>query len=271
MPLAANEKAVRGLVPSVEKALHILEFLASQRNGYTTSELSRKFEIPISTMNNLLYTLVHCGYLQRTEKGLFRVTMKLLGEAAKLLESTELREVAHEELERLTSRTELASMLSLRDGQQLVCIDKVEGPSQIRIASSIGKRFYLHSTSTGKAILAYESEEDVDLIVSGAGLPVLTPNTIKSRRTLKQELQRIRVQGYATDREENTAGIWGISAAVFDHTGRVVGAVGVGGVQFQFQDRMKELIAGVKDCASAISEKLGFSDAGENSLDLLRT
>jgi IclR family transcriptional regulator, KDG regulon repressor len=271
MPLPSGEKAWRGMVPSVEKALHILEFLASQRNGYTTSELSRKFKIPISTMNNLLYTLVHCGYLQRSEKGLFRVTMKLLGEAAKVMENTELREIAHEELERLTTRTALASVLSLRDGDQLVCIDKVEGPSQIRIASSIGKRFYLHSTCTGKAILAYASEEHVDLIVSEAGLPSLTPNTITSRPAFKKELQRIRSQGYAMDNEENTPGIRGISAVVFDHSGRVAGAVGVGGVDFQFRDRMKEIVTAVKDCARAISERLGFSDAGAKTRDLFYT
>jgi DNA-binding IclR family transcriptional regulator len=270
MPLPSGEKA-RAMVPSVEKAFHILEFLASQRNGYTTSELSRKFKIPISTMNNLLYTLVHCGYLQRNDKGLFRVTMKLLGEAAKLMDNTELREVAHEHLECLTRRTELASVLSVREGDQLVCIDKVDGPSQIRIASSIGKRFYLHSTSQGKAILAYASEEDVDVIVSKTGLPSLTPNTITSLSALNKELQRIRSQGYATDREENTVGIRGISAAIFDHTGRIAGAAGVGGVDFQFQDRIKEIVTEVRDCARAISERLGFSDAGAKTRDLLHT
>jgi DNA-binding IclR family transcriptional regulator len=255
------EKKLRGLIPSVEKALHVLEFLVSQKNGYTASELSRKFRIPISTMSNLLYTLVHCGYVRRTETGLFRITMKLLGEAAKVMESTELREIAHEELERLTSRTELASMLSVRDGQHLVCIDKVEGPSQIRIASSIGKRFYLHSTSTGKAILAYTGQLELDSIVSEAGLPPLTPNTITSRSAFEKELQRIRARGYAADDEENTSGIHGISAAVFDHGGEVIGAVGVGGVDFQFRDREKEIVSAVKDCAHVISEKLGFLDA----------
>jgi hypothetical protein len=70
------------------------------------------------------------------------------------------------------------------------------------------------------------------------------------------------------DNEENTPGIRGISAAVFDHSGRVAGAVGVGGVDFQFRDRMKEIVTAVKDCARAISERLGFSDAGAKTRDL---
>ena len=257
----ASEKKVRALVPSVQKAFAVLEFLASENNGYTTSGLSRKFKIPISTMNNILYTLVDCGYLRRTDEGLFRVTMKLLGEAAKLRENTDLRDLAHEELEVLTKRTGLASMLSVRDGDQLVCIDKVEGPSQIRIASSIGKRSYLHSTSTGKAILAHQPGATIKKILDRVGLPALTPNTITSQKAFQAELNRIRVQGYALDNEENTAGIRGISAAVFDHEGEVAGAVGVGGVDFQFADRMKDAIFSVRACARSVSEKLGFRES----------
>lgn len=263
MPLEATQKKARGVIPSVQKALGVLEFLASQKEGYTNSELSRKFKIPISTMNNLLYTLVHCGYLRRNEKGLFRVTMKLLGEAAKVVESTELRDIAHAELERLTKRTELASMLSVRDGDQLVCIDKVEGPSQIRIASAIGKRSALHSTSTGKAIVAHLSPTAVDAIVASAGLPRLTVNTITSATAFKAELNRIRAQGYAVDNEENTIGIRGVSAAVFDYEGEVVAAIGVGGVDFQIGDRMKQVVAAVKECAKTISDKLGFRESAE--------
>jgi IclR family KDG regulon transcriptional repressor len=261
MPVLAAEKKVRGIVPSVQKALAVLEFLASQKEGYTNSELSRKFKIPISTMNNLLYTLLACGYLRRNDKGLFRVTMKLLGEAAKVVESTELRDMAHDELERLTKQTELASILSVRDGDQLVCIDKVEGPSQIRIASAIGKRSPLHSTSTGKAIVAYLTPGAVDGIVSSAGLPRLTVNTITSATAFKAELNRIRAQGYAVDNEENTIGIRGVSAAVFDYEGEVVGAIGVGGVAFQIADRMKQVSAAVKECARTISDKLGFRES----------
>ena len=252
---------IRSSVPSVEKALSIIEFLGGQRRGYSTTELSRTFKVPASTMNNLLYTLVYCGYLKRDDKGQFRLTMKLLGEAAKLIENTDLREVARPELERLAVQSGLTSMLSIRDGAQLVCIDKVDGPSQIRIASSVGKHFCLHSTCTGKSILAHLPEFELAAVLASAGLPAITPSTITASAALTAELNRIRIQGYAADDGENTVGIRGIGAAIFDHDGRVVGAIGTGGVGFQFDDRLAAIISAVKDSARAISGKLGFVES----------
>jgi DNA-binding IclR family transcriptional regulator len=254
------------LVPSVEKAFKILEFMASEKQGYTISELSRRFGLPISTTNNLLLTLVHCGYLQRNGKRSFRVTTKLLGEAAKVMENNPLRDLAHEELERMTNRTELASMLSIRDGDQVVCIDKVEGASQIRVASSIGRRFHLHSTPTGKAILAYASEAEVDAILARTGLPAVTPFTITSGEVFHGELKRVRAQGYAVDNEENTVGIRGVAAPIFDHAGQMVGAISTGGVGVQLDDRMLSVIAAVRECARIVSAKLGFREPEEHQL-----
>ncbi len=213
------------LIPSVEKSFKLLEFLASQKGGYTITELSRKFKIPISTMNNLLLTLVYCGYLRRDGKGMFRVTMKLLDEAAKVMANTDIRDAAHEDLEALAVETGLAAILSIRDGDQIVCIDKEEGASQIRVASNVGMHYHIHSTATGKAVLANLSDEEVDAIVERTGPPAVTPHTITSVGKLRKELARIRESGYALDNEENTPGIRGVAAPVLDHNGKVGGGV----------------------------------------------
>jgi IclR family transcriptional regulator, KDG regulon repressor len=262
MKLSSRHK-IRTIVPSVEKAFKILEFMAGQKNAYTITELSRKFKIPISTMNNLLLTLVHCGYLRRNETGTFRVTMKLLDEAAKIIEHTDLRDLAQEDLERLTEETGLASILSVRDGDQIVCLDKKEGPSRIRVASNIGMHFPLHSTATGKLVLAHLSDEEVESIVGRTGLPPVTPHTITSPRVLRAELKRIRNNGYAVDNEETTIGIRGVAAPVFDHEGNVAGAISTGGVGFQIDDRIPAVIASVKQCARSVSDKLGYHHPAE--------
>jgi IclR family acetate operon transcriptional repressor len=260
MPAKPRNK-LRPLVPSVDKAFRILEFMAGQKDAYSITELSRRFKIPVSTMNNLLLTLVYCGYLNRNDKGTFRVSMKLLQEAGKLMENNDLRDVARDDLEKLSAFTELTSVLAVRDGDQIMCIDKCEGASQIRVASSIGKRFHLHCTATGKAILSQLPEEEVEAIAARTGLPAVTPNTITSIKTLQKELARARKQGYAEESEENTIGIRGIAAAILDHTGQVVGAISTGGVGFQLGDRIKAFIAAVQDRAQSISGKMGFHEA----------
>ena len=144
----------------------------------------------------------------------------------------------------------------------LVCIDKIEGTSQIMLASHVGKRMHLHYASTGKALLAYLSEHQVEEIVKSAGLPAATENTIISLSVLKKELARIRVQGYAIDNQETGIGIRGVAAPIFDHNGTVVGGVAVGGSVFELDQNLKAIIAAVKSCAAQISERLGYQETG---------
>jgi IclR family KDG regulon transcriptional repressor len=257
-----KENRTKYTVPAVQKSFAILEMFACKNQGYTLSEVSRLLRIPVSTASSLLYTMQHCGYLIRNEKAKFFLTMKLLTEANKVLGQMKLREVAEPELKKLTSTTGLASMLGIRDGDQLVCIDKIEGTSQIMLASHIGKRMYLHQGATGKALLAYLSEPQIEEVVNSAGLPAATENTITSLSVLKKQVTRIRAQGYAIDNQETGIGIRGVGAPVFDHNGTVVGAVAVGGSVFELDQNLKAIVAAVKSCALQISERLGYQEIG---------
>ncbi len=245
-------------VPSVRKAFDIMEFLTTHKDSYTISEIGRTFRMPISTTNNLLSTLVVCGYAVRDGKGRFRSTMKLVVEASKLVDKLEIRDVARPELEQLSKETTLSASLSIRDENHVVCIDKIEGSSQIRVASNVGGRFYLHATATGKVLMSPLPEQEVNAICEATGLPAVTRNTIIALPVLKKELQRVRAQGYALDDGENVIGIRGIAAPIFDHQGSVVAAMSTGGVGFQLDDNLKKIIACVKSMTDAVSEKLGY-------------
>jgi DNA-binding IclR family transcriptional regulator len=245
-------------IPSVRKAFDVMEFLTAHNESYSISEIGRTFHMPISTTNNLLSSLVVCGYAIRDAKGGFRSTMKLVLEASKLLDKFEIRDVARPELEQLSRETTLSASLSIREDNYVVCIDKVEGSSQIRVASHIGGRFHLHATATGKVFMSALQEQQVNAMCAATGLPAVTRNTITSPALLKKELQRVRAQGYALDDGENVMGIRGIAAPIFDHQGIVVAAMSTGGVGFQLDDNLKKMIACVKGMTEAVSEKLGY-------------
>jgi len=247
-------------VPAVEKSFAILEMFAARNQGYTLSEVARLLRLPISTASSLLYTLQACSYLYRNNKGQFFLTMKMLTEGNKALGQMKLREIAEPELKKLTVETGLASILGVRDGDQVVCIEKIEGTSPIQLASHIGKRMFLHQSSYGKAILAHVSEQEVDSVVASVGLPAATENTITSLPNLKKVLSRIRTEGYALDDQETGIGIRGIGAPVFDHNGVVSAAVAVGGSIFEIDKNLKALAKAVKDCAFRISGHLGYQE-----------
>jgi len=247
-------------VPAVEKAFAVLELLAADNRGYGLSEVSRILNLPVSTAKSLLSTMVRCGYLNRDDRRHYFLTMRLITTASMALNQIELRQVAHEELEQLTKATSLASALSVRDADYLVYIEKIESAGHIMPVYYAGKRMPLHCTATGKALLAYLREGEVEYIVSSAGLPAYTEHTIILLPLLKKELERVRTQGYSMDNEETALGLVGIAAPVFDHNGKAVAAIAAGGTAAEVQQEMSAIIGQVKSAALRISKKLGYQD-----------
>jgi DNA-binding IclR family transcriptional regulator len=248
-------------IPSIQKALAILELFCSTRRGYTITEIAKIFKIPVSTSSSLLYTLVSCGYLKRSDTGTFTLTMKLLGQAHRGLSQLELNDIAQPELERMTSITGLASALFIREIDSVVCVAKVEGSSHIRTAAHVGKQMPMHATCTGKALLACLPSGEAEQLLKRTQLTRLTDNTITSLPLLIKELAKIRAHGYAADDQEYGVGVQGISAPVFDSRGKAVGAISASGAVFEVENNLSTIIAAVRAASSEVSRSLGYSDS----------
>ncbi|MDW8256437.1 MAG: IclR family transcriptional regulator, partial [Acidobacteriota bacterium] len=217
-------------VPAVERALTLLEVLAESKRGYTLSELARLLRLPRSSTHCLLLTLERRGYLHRNEQtGRYMFGLKLLGLANKALSRIELRERAAPYLQALMQQTGLTVHLAILDRGEAVLVEKVEPPGLLRLATWIGKRMDIHCTGVGKALLAYLPEEEIERLIRERGLPRHNENTIASPKRLREELARIRAQGYSLDDEEDEVGLRCLGAPIFDHTGRVVASISVAG------------------------------------------
>ena len=126
--------------------------------------------------------------------------------------------------------------------------------------SALGRRGFMHSTSVGKAILAFLPDSQVAGIIDAHGLRALTPNTITDRGELQKELNRVRKLGYAIDDIENEESIRCVGAPIFDHTGNPVAAMSLSGPAFRLtRQRIQELVEPLTSAADEISRRLGHS------------
>jgi len=245
-------------VPAVKKAFMILELMASHNCGYTITEVAKLFNLPVSTTNVLLHSLRECGYVQRSEKGVFSLTMKLFTEGNKVVNEVELHQLALPELERLAALTDLTVSVAIPDKYELIYLCVFQGRGDILVQARVGQRRYFHQAATGKAMLAFFPEERVKEYAEVTSLPAATPQTVSSYRLLIRELERVRVQGYAIDNEESGHGLWGIAAPIFDRNGRVAGALGLAGTVLHLQRNMDGLNQEVKRSAQEVSRGLGY-------------
>jgi len=225
----------------------------------TNAELSRKLSIPKSSASYILRVLEHRGFLRRERTtGKYQVGLKVVSLSRGVLSELDVREIALPILRQLVERVHLTAHLAVEDQGKAVYIEKVEAPGFIKMDTWVGRRMDLHTTSVGKALLAYRSKSEAESLIKKLELSRRTPKTITSRHELLHDLARTRVRGFAVDDEENNLGVRCVAAPVFDALGDVIASVGVSGSTSQMdKSSLPKIAEGTKDAARKISQLLG--------------
>jgi IclR family transcriptional regulator, KDG regulon repressor len=245
-------------VNALHRGLQILELLAGQKKRWSTSEISRKLKIPKSSASYLLHTLQLRGYVRREEDGMYRLSMKLLALANLGLHGIEVREVALPILRRLVEETGITGHVAVLDGPEAVYIERVPSAGFLQVNTWVGRRMPLHSSGSGKLLLAYLDSRQVESLIGSTELVRSTSRTIVSLPRLRQELRRIRERGFAIDNQENSPGVRCVAAPIFSRDGEVVAALSLTGPLQQLTDeRLMRVAEKVKDRAQEISNMLG--------------
>lgn len=248
------------IVQSVDRALSILELLSDYDEGLRIIDISEKVNLHKSTVHRLLKTLMHKGFVEQdliTNK--YKISLKLYELGSKRTESLDILKVSKPYTKALMQSFNEVVHLVIRDGNDIVYIDKVEANNTIRMASNIGKRSPLYCTAVGKAILAYTDEKEVERVWRNSNIKKLTKNTIIDFKVFKEELKKVRELGYAVDDEENEIGVRCVGAPIFDYNGEVAGAISISGPTIRVtRDQVERIGSEIKKYAKLISRELGY-------------
>lgn len=242
------------------KGLLMLEAVADQAGEpITIQALATQLGLTKSNAHRTLQTLAHAGYTTRDETtGGYRSTLKLFELGAKQLSRFDVRRFAGPSMHRLAEITKETVHLSILDGNTVIYVDKIDSPQPVRAYSTVGGRAPAHCIATGKALLAFQTEEYVARQLKG--LKGSTPATITDPASLHTELSRIARNGYAVNRGEWRETVGGIASPVFDGLGTVIAAIGISGpLERLSHKRIKELIPSVLRAGAEVSRALGYS------------
>ncbi|WP_433243212.1 IclR family transcriptional regulator [Streptosporangium sp. CA-135522] len=257
-----NESAPeRNQSASLRRALAVLEHVrdhAGAGQGLSLTRLAEALGLSKSTVLRLTAPLIEARLLDRDRKsGAYRLGHGALNLGQAYLATLDLRTVAAEESHRLMTEVRETVHLVVYDAPDVVYIDKVENETNVRMASRIGSRAPVYCTAVGKAILAWQPEEDVERVVA-AGMPSITRHTITGADRLRAELGRIRQRGYSVDDRENEPEVRCVAAPIFNHTDAATSAISVSGLTSRITAaRVRELGPLVAETALRISRKLG--------------
>jgi len=249
----------REQVTSVERALSILELLASKHQGLSTSAISRVMGVPKSSTSYLLRTLIARGYVRRgSENGQHTLGIRVLSLGGEAMQGMALREVAIPHLRSTVERTRLGAHLAILDHGDAVYIERIESPGFIKMDIWVGRRVAPQITAVGKALICHLDRHDVQEIVAQHRVSAASSRTIMNLPRLLEELAAARQRGYAIDDEEHAAGVRCLAAPILAASGEVVAAIGVSGTASQLNDDYLPAVGNiVRSAALKLSAQLG--------------
>ncbi|HEV8344204.1 MAG TPA: IclR family transcriptional regulator [Candidatus Binatia bacterium] len=247
-------------VQVIDRAAQILDCFTFEQPELPVSEIAAKTGLHKSTAHRILMALEYNDIIgQNRETGNYYLGMKLFKLGNQAAARIQLREVAKPYLIQLMEETEETVHLAVLDEDQVLYLEKVEGPHALRMPSRVGRRIPTYCTSLGKAMLSCLEAEQVKDHLQGPPLKAYTRNTIKNVDALLKDLERIRLRGYAIDNEEIELGLRCAGAPIRDHSGRMVGAVSVAGPSARLnQEKLSFFGTKVLKVAASISRNLGY-------------
>jgi DNA-binding IclR family transcriptional regulator len=250
------------IIQSVAHALDVLEEFRGDTDELGVTELSKKLKLHKNNVFRILATLQSRSYIEQNRSNdNYRLGIKCLELGQTFIRQRGLLKQAKPILQDLAATTGETSYISIIRGNEVVYLDAVETSSTVRVVSRVGLHMPVHATAAGKALVAFESDEELQKRFSG-DLPQYTKGTMTRPEDLMKDLHEIRERGYATDYEEFEEGLRCIGAPVRDYTRKVVGAISVSGPANRLpDDKIAQKIGPEVDrAARAISARLGFRE-----------
>jgi IclR family transcriptional regulator, pca regulon regulatory protein len=216
---------------SLRAGLAILNCFSAQKPVLGIAKLADELNMSRSTTHRYASTLVALGYLEQDHARRYRLAPRVADVGMSVLDSMALRGRAREPLRELREQTGRTASLTVLDSSEIRYVDRLRGwrrgQHAVDLDLGVGARIPAYCTAMGKVLLANLPDRERDRRVSELELKRKGPNTITSKRALREELDRVRKEGLAIGDEELGPGVRTIAAPVLGIDGEVVAAVGV--------------------------------------------
>ena len=249
---------VEGGLKSVATALDLLDcFVSDEELG--VSEVARRLGVAKSTAHRLLTTLASREIIeQNPDNGKYRLGLHLFELGQLALTRLELRRRSVTLLEELREVSGWTVHLSVAQGGDSLFLERLPTLRGMLVMDEYRRRWPLHTTSSGKAICAYDPEAAARR--EAAGFPVFTPHTISSATQWRAELVKVRQRGYATSHEELMTKLGSFAAPVFGSNGVAMAAISITGASHEFGEHGDRQIRLVTAAAKRLTKIMATAE-----------
>ncbi len=246
------------------KVLAILAAFTAQAPELTLTEIATRAGLSLPTAHRRAAELVAWGALEKSIDGRYRIGLRLWEVALLAPRAHELRELALPFMEDLYVVTRQNVQLAVREGTELIFVERIAGRRAVPVMTRVGGRFSLHATGVGLVLLAHAPADIQDVVLAGE-LPRFTRQTITDPAELRVVLSSIRAEGYAISDRLVTDDALSVAAPIRDRNGTVQAALSL--VVTAQDAQVRALVNAVRTAARGISRAIGMpaGTVGERS------
>ncbi|WP_144634683.1 IclR family transcriptional regulator [Bordetella genomosp. 13] len=245
---------------TVNRVLRILARFA-EKDRWGLNELARSLNLPRGTTHRLLNLCKPLNFVTQDEEGQYMPGIELHRLAGRLAAEIPINQIGDPILQALRDQTDETVLLTLlvRNELKMFFTGSASPAHPLRYRIEKNQLATLAWGSAGRSLLAFLSEEEIDVVVQRA-----EPSPLDQRPLDKDELlsalRAIRERGYAASFSERAPGAFGLSVPFFDRQGEIRGNLTLTIPDFRYDPAKQEaLIALLRDAAATLTRQLGWS------------
>jgi DNA-binding IclR family transcriptional regulator len=244
----------------LRRVVTILDCFTSDQPRLGVREVARLTGLSASTAGRIMAELKDLGILQQNATTrTYSLGSKILAWSGVYMDSLDLRTLALPLMEELRRTTYETISLYIMDGDERLCVERIESHQNIRMTSRVGHRLPLYAGSAGKAILAFLPETRIQEILRSQPLKPFTAQTITDPDEMLAELRKTRQRGYAISIGEWISEAAGVAAPILRQGAEVVGAFSISGPSSRFgPEQVEQYATEVVRAAGQLSQMMGF-------------
>ncbi|GAB4075668.1 IclR family transcriptional regulator [Nostocoides australiense] len=209
------------------KTLAVLGTFTRERPSQSLSQIAKRTGLALSTTHRIVSELAVWGALERTADGDWHIGLRLWEVGSVCPRGQILREAALPFMQDLYEATHENIQLAVREGTEMVFVERIAGHRSVELRTMVGLRFPLLGTAMGMVLLAYAPSEIRDAVLAGP-MDRHTPHTVTDARTLRSMLAQVRRATFAVNDRQFQDSTVGVAAPVrIGERGDVEAALGI--------------------------------------------
>lgn len=238
----------------IDRSARLLDAIGQYEDPVSLKILSADTGLHPSTAFRILGALMEAGFVEKDSAGRYMLGKKLVRLAGKVRRGVDLREQALDVMEALRDSIGETVNLTVREGDEVIYIERVTPNRMMRVEQVIGSRAPLHVTAVGKLMLAELGDKFIHAYAGRTGLKPYTSHTITTEKDLLGVVHRVQGQGFAYDDEEAEEGVGCIGVLIYDSSKSAVAGLSISA---PIERRKEEWVKLVQAAGRKISERLG--------------